>query len=153
MLKLTEGYRDRPIRFLGFWDFPGWRMKTYGIAYNRSAPCPGLIATAKEITQERLAQTATEQSYGVGFVGIHQGKTVNFIFIDWWADENELHHHVYVSPEEHPDILEYKTSTGLIACVWDLQLICFEKEAWIEDVLKKPDHPDLQGYLAKQLNC
>ena len=36
---------------------------------------------------------------------------------------------------------------------WDLQLICFEKEAWIEEVLKKPDHPDLQGYLAKQFNC
>lgn len=88
----------------------------------------------------------------MGFLGIHDGKTANFVFVDWWASENELHHHVYASPLNQPDKLEYITPTGLIACVWDLRVMEFEGQAWLETVLKNPKGPDFEDYLERRLN-
>ncbi len=34
-----------------------------------------------------------------------------------------------------------------VACVWDLAVMAFEREAWIEFVLK-PAEPDIDAYLA-----
>lgn len=101
MFKLIEPYKPRPIRFMELWEETGWRMKVYGIAYNRDLPRRELIATAKSIAGERLPQPAiTANRYGVGFIGIHDGRGANFVFVDRWADENELHHYVYISPAE-----------------------------------------------------
>lgn len=153
MLVLQEPYKPRHIRFLELWEVAGWRLKVYGIAYQGQHPRPELIAAAKEVARQRLAQCTADQShYGVGFVGIHDGKTANFVFVDWWADENELHHHVYVSPLDRPDKLEYMTPTGLIACVWDLRVMSFERQAWLDTVLSNPHGPDLDAYLERQLN-
>jgi hypothetical protein len=99
MLKLTEPYAPRPIRFLGLWENAGWRMKVYGIAYRRSLPRADLIEAAQTIALGCLPQPAiTDQRYGVGFIGIHDGRGASFVFIDWFADENELHHHVFIGP-------------------------------------------------------
>jgi len=34
------------------------------------------------------------------------------------------------------------------ACVWDLRLQSFEREEWINHVLRKATAPDFQAYLA-----
>ncbi len=132
-------YRTRPIRFLELWQHGAWRLKVYGIAYNRSAPRPALIAAAKEVARERLAGISqSAPHYSVGFLGVHDGRTSNFVFVDWWASENELHHHVYVSPVDKPQQLTYETPSGLTACVWDLRVMAFERQAWLDTVLKNP---------------
>ena len=125
----------------------------YGITYTENPLDQTLVDAARQVTSERLKESASRTNhYGVGFVGIHEGKTGNFVFVDWWADENELHHHVYVSPSANPSKLEYKTPTGLAACAWDLFLISHERDAWVNYVLKQSESPDLEGYLGAQLN-
>lgn len=44
------------------------------------------------------------------------------------------------------------TATGVIACVWDLRVICFERGAWVEQVLANPTGPDVERYLACRLS-
>ncbi|RIK29394.1 MAG: hypothetical protein DCC55_38030 [Chloroflexi bacterium] len=63
-----------------------------------------------------------------------------------------MHHHVYVSSKDQLDQFSYMTPTGLAACVWDLRVLCFERQAWIETMLANPQGPDLDAYLARQLN-
>ncbi|MDA0285592.1 MAG: isochorismatase [Planctomycetota bacterium] len=146
-------YQKRPIRFLELWQRGGWRVKVYGITSGRTAPRDELIEAAKAVTSERLANvSASMQHYSVGFLGVHDGQTSNFVFVDWWADENELHHHVYTSRCEDPTRLTYATPTGVIACVWDLRLMAFERQAWLDTVLKRSGGADLDAYLAQQLN-
>ncbi len=153
MLELCEPYEARPIRFLEDWHESGWRLKVYGIAYRRPAPRRELVAAAKRIAVERLPQPAqAEGRYGVGFLGVHDGRGANFIFVDWWADENELHHHVYASPSDQPTALRYLTPTGVIVCVWDLRVLGFERQAWMDNVLTNADGPDLDGYMMCRLN-
>lgn len=153
MFQLQEPYAARPIRCLELWQEGEWRLKVYGIAYRQPAIRPELVEIGKELARNRLAESATgKPHYGVGFLGIHDGRGAVFIFIDFWADENELHHHVYVSSKDRFDQFSYMTPTGLAACVWDLRVLCFERQAWIETMLANPQGPDLNAYLARQLN-
>ena len=114
-------YEKRPVRYLGLLRVGEWRLKEYGISHAGERPESELVAAAQNVAAQRLSANANPTNhYGVGFLGIHEGKTGNFVFVDWWADENELHHHLFVSPSDRPADLEYKTPTGLSACVWDL---------------------------------
>jgi GNAT superfamily N-acetyltransferase len=151
-MKVTP-YKARAIRFLELWHVGDWRMKVYGIAYEGERPRAELVEAAKDVATERLRSVpASMRHYSVGFVGVHDGRTSNFVFVDWWADENELHHHVYVSPAEEPTRLSYITPTGLTACVWDLRVMGFERQAWLETVLKNSSGADVEAYLERRLN-
>ncbi len=151
-MRLQEPHRTRPIRFIELWQEATWKLKVYGISYQRPLPRPELIEAAKRIARPHLLPVNGHKHYGVGFLGVHDGRGANFVFVDYWADENELHHHVYVSPSDKPELFEYVTPTGLIACVWDLRVMWFEREAWVETVLANPSGPDLERYLSCQLN-
>src|SRR5258708_38590867 len=102
MLTLKENYRQRSIRFLDLWEPDGWQLKVYGIAYTSEYPSLSLVEAAKKVVRSQLPPT-DQHNYGVGFLGVHEGRGTNFVFVDWWADENELHHHVYVSSQEQPE--------------------------------------------------
>lgn len=153
-MKLSETYRPRAIRYLDEWRIGPLRMKVYGIAYRGDRPSEALQEAARGIAGQRIGESlAATAHYGVGFVGIHEGRDGNFVFVDWWADENELHHHVYVSTLERPRELQYKTPSGLAACAWDLRLLCHERDAWVDCVLKRFDDPDIEAYLARRLEA
>jgi hypothetical protein len=153
LIKLKEPYQPRPIRFLELWQVADWRLKVYGIAYQRPLPRPELVAAAKKAAHAQLSQVCNDyEHYGVGFLGVHDGRESNFVFVNFWADENELHHHIYVSPQAKPARLVEVTASGLLACVWDLRVICFERQSWIDSMLRNPDGPNLEQYLACRLN-
>ncbi len=150
---MFEPYHPRPIRFLGLMHLQAWRVKVYGIRYPEGLPDSELVSAARNVARARLTEDASQTAhYGVGFIGIHQGKTSNFVFVDWWADENELHHHVYVSPLESPEALVDITPNGPVACVWDLRLVGHERDAWVEHVLARGESPDFEAYLADTFN-
>lgn len=154
MLHLSEPYAPRPVRFLELWEDDGWRLKVYGLAYQRPAIRPELVPLAKDLAQARLRTSAADTAhYRVGFLGIHDGRGAVFVFVDFWADENELHHHVYVAPSREPVRFEYRTPSGLAACVWDLKVLAFEREAWVAAVLANPAGPDVERYLAARLEA
>ncbi len=151
MITLSEPYNSRPIRCLEIWKHAGWRLKVYSIAYGRDLARPEAVAAAKRIAVDRLPVPAVSgNQYGVGFLGVHDGRGVVFVFVDWWANENELYHHVYQG--QTPDSLAYTMPAGTIACVWDLRVLAFERQAWIDTVLANPAGPDLDAYLACALN-
>jgi hypothetical protein len=154
MIRLREPYRPRPVRCLEVWEHGGWRLKVYGIAYGRPAPRPALVGAAKEIAARVLPRPAvTEGRYGAGFLGVHDGRGAAFVFVCWWSDENELHHVVHAGPADDPRRLAEQPSGGTKACVWDLAVIGFERQAWVETVLKNPAGPDLDAYLARRLDA
>lgn len=150
LLNITHEFKPRPARFLGIEEFGDWRMKLYGLTAEHKRLLPDLVAEAKKLVQKTLPKTLTNE-YGVGFVGIHCGRDSNFVFIDWWANENELHHHVFISTVEQPLDLR-RAPEGVSACVWDLQVIWFERNMWVEKVLNNPRGPDLEAYLKKVLD-
>lgn len=148
---LREAHVPRPIRFRELWESKGWRLKVYGISYRRPAPRPDLIEAAKRVATGLLAHPAVAAGrYGVGFVGAHDARGGCYVFVDWWAGENELHHHPFLGPS--PAELHRARLDESIACVWDLAVIDFERRAWLEAVLKNPEGPDLDAYLNARMS-
>lgn len=150
---LRDAYRLRHVRFLELWEAVGWRLKVYGISLSRLTPSDALVRAAKSMARGHLPVPAvTDHRYGVGFLGVHEGDGSNLVFLDWWADVNELRHHVFVSYPAAPEALVDATPTGLAGCVWDLRLLGFERDAWVDTVLNASGDPDLERYLAQRFD-
>jgi len=148
VIELAEPHAPRTVAPLGLWHVRGWRIKRYSIAYQRARARRELVTAAEAAAASILPDPAvTRTRYGVGFLGVHDGRTGNFVFVDWWAQENELHHHVLFSPADTPAELRRQSGLDPIACVWDLAVVGHERAAWVRHVLAAPS-PDVDAYLA-----
>ena len=146
-----QPYKPRSFRFIELLSIGDWRLKLYGIAWNAELPRPELLEAAKKIATERLKKEQVS-NYRVGFIGAHDGQNACFVFVDFWGNENELFHRVFLSRLSDPQSLTAANSSDSSVCVWDLHLQSFEREAWIKHVLRKPNAPDFEGYLAERFN-
>jgi hypothetical protein len=153
VIKLAEPYGPRSVRSLDLLTVDGWRLKLYGITYRGERPVQGLVDAAVAAAQKRLPRPAvTTDRYGVGFVGAHDGRGANFVFVDWWANEDELHHHTWLSSKDEPGTLRATGPDDFTACSWDLAVIGHERAAWVHHVLARAQGPDLDAYLADRLH-
>jgi hypothetical protein len=143
-------YEPRSFRFIEILSIHGWRMKLYGIAWQQELPRPELLEAAKRVAADILGNE-TANNYKVGFIGAHDGQNACFVFVDFWGNENELFHRVYLSRLNEPQSLTAAKSLDSSVCVWDLHLQNFEREGWIKHILRKPTAPDFDAYLAERL--
>lgn len=146
-----QPYEKRSFRFIELLSIHDWRMKLYGIAWRGELPRPELVEAAKRIAADVLARE-TANNYKVGFIGAHEGKNASFVFVDFWGNENELFHRVYLTRSNDPQALTAAQTSDSSVCVWDLRLQDFEREAWIKHILRKANTPDFEGYLTERLN-
>jgi hypothetical protein len=151
MFTVSERYAQRPVRFLELMERDGWRLKLYSIRYgeaalDRAAYEEGLRLALPALP--RPAQTASRP--GVGFVILHQGRGWHYLVLSWWDNENEYFNRVFVRPLAASEPWREATS-GETACVWDLEVIWFERQAYVETVLGAPGAPELSAYLARRL--
>lgn len=150
--KLTGPYQPRSIRCQGVIAVDGWSLKLYGIAFSGELPRPSLTDSIRQKAEQVLPQPpVTDSRYGVGFVCAHQGRTCDVAFVDWWEREDELHHHMFIAAPGGP--LRRATADDLTACTWDLAVMGFERNAWLETVLKNHGTPRFDEYLELQLNA
>ncbi len=143
-----DRYIARPIDFIDQVNSEGWRIKVYGISA-KSLPLPeGIVSEVLKNVLSHLPKPAvTEQRYGVGFLIIHQGTLRTWILLDWWENEDIMHHKLFSSPLDKPSAITAEADKSLIACVHELRVITFESEAWIKTVLGCDDHSDVDNYL------
>lgn len=141
-------YVARPIRFLELWQPPGWQIKLYGIAYGRPVPPTEFVEAVKQLA---LRVLPTEHGYGIAFAGAHVARSGCYAFVDWWGNENELFHRGFLGPSH--DTLAPAGGDDSMACVWDLAVIDFERRAWHELVVRRPEAPVVDGYLARRLEA
>jgi hypothetical protein len=152
-ISLAEPYAARSIRSLDLLTFDAWRLKVYGITYRSERPVEALVDAAVTAARQCLPRPAiAADRYGVGFVCAHDGRGANFVFVDWWSNEDELHHRAWLSSKDEPGRLRPTGLEDFTACTWDLAVIGHERSAWVRHVLARPQGPDLDAYLADRLN-
>ena len=127
-------------------DRSGWRIKVYTISVT-SLPLPSkLVSVGVDKVLPHLPQIAqTEQRYGVGFLIIHHGTNRNWFLLDWWEQEDILHHKLFSSPLDNPGSISLEPNKSLIACVHELRVVNFESEAWIQTALCENCQPSFEG--------
>ena len=147
-----DPYVVRPVEFIDQVESEGWRLKVYAISAT-SLPLPNEIVSAGlEDVLSHLPQPAvTKNRYGVGFLVIHQGAMRNWYLLDWWEQEDIIHHKLFSSPLDNPRAISAEPDKSLVACVHELRVINFESEAWIKTVLCETDKSSFEDYLQLHL--
>jgi hypothetical protein len=142
-------YKQRRVQSLPLFQFAGWRMKVYGINVEGRNLDGSLIQAAQSAAQSLLPQPAVSvpDRYGLGFMIVHAANDVDFVVVCWWGAQNELLLRVLTAPAAQPHRLsEHSNMDGPIGCVWDLGVICADRDAWTKYVMGT-DGPDIEGYL------
>jgi hypothetical protein len=94
----------RPIRPWACWKPAAGAIKTYGIAHGRALPRPEMTTAAHALAAAAISplRPVAPGRYGVGYLGIHDGRGAAWVFADWWENENELRHRVFIAPAGRP---------------------------------------------------
>ena len=145
-----RGYARRSLSFLGLERWKDWRIKLYGLSAAGPSPSETLVRSALERSLPHLPQPACEGArLGLGYLLVHEGKDACWVRLEWWYDESIVQHLLFRAPLDAPAELELMPAGTNLACVWELKLVQFECDAWIEHVLSRLPHPDLAGYLSR----
>ena len=143
-------YRPRPIAFHGIRGHGGWRLKQYSIIYGGPALDGAGFEPGMEMALRALPSPArTQERPGVGFTIAHQGRNADYVVLGWWDRENELPVRVCVREAGG----EWRPARGSESiCVWDLQVLWFEREAYVATVLNPACADAADTYLARRLS-
>jgi hypothetical protein len=152
VLRLCAPYIPREIRCLELWQHEEWTFKLYNIRHaKRETPSESALKHVKSTVRTRLHEVEDRfPHYGLGFIIFHQGEDGNYILMNAWTDECILVQHLYVAPLHAPGHYEYHTPTGMMACVWELEVHCFERDAWVSTMMGNTP-PDASAYLESRL--
>ena len=151
-------YSPRPIRFHGLVTFEGWVLKRYTIALPGADSNPTSddwteFARGRQLAFEELpAPARTDVRPGVGFVIEHRGAGADYVVLGWWDRENELPTRIKVR-DQRPGSQWRVAGPSESFCVWDLQVIAFERDAYVTTMLaRSADETSRDRYLADSLS-
>src|SRR5689334_5363623 len=134
----TVGGMPHSPRHISFLGREG-STKHYGIATRGVSPDPVFAAAVRALAEPDVP----------GFTIAHEAQSAGLGLVYWWANENEIHARFYSSPLDDPGALTPYTGAGM-ACVWELEVIDFERRAWLSDVLVDED---VDAYLSRALEA
>ncbi len=151
---IKKGFRTRPIRFIEIHSHDGWKIKIYSISVHNEYVKPGVIGLAKSYLSRWLLNIKNYplNTYRIATLILHEGNGVSFAVISWWIDENMLQTHVYrLKDPGRPAFTRY-SHKGIFSCVWELEVLWFERNCWVQHVLANAPKPDYKSYLQQHLN-
>jgi hypothetical protein len=144
-----EPYAPRQIHSLELVQAGSWDLKQYAVVYGAAvfdlARFHGGLALA---LQSLPTPAQTDERPGVGFVIYHQGKVMDYVVLAWWDRENELPLRVFVNERNASAWRAAQGSESI--CVWDLEIIWAERNAYSETILRARPALPRQAYLQRQ---
>jgi hypothetical protein len=142
-------FEPRPVRFHGLREHAGWRLKLYSIAAGGAAIDWAAYQEGLAMAYASLPSPAvTPARPGVGFVIAHRGGSAWYIVLAWWDQENELPMRVFVCALGAEGVWRMAHASESI-CVWDLEVIWFEREAYVATVLASEGGGGVETYLSR----
>lgn len=144
--RVHHRYAARTVAYDGLDENSDWKLKRYSLSWDGSAMDDAGFAAGEAMALDALPSPAVDESRpGTGIVIRHQGRGENYVILAWWDRENELPIRVFVDngegwrpANEHESI-----------CVWDLQILAAERDAYVRHILAWPEKPDVRRYLAE----
>ena len=151
----ATAYHTRPVRFLHLWCGRGWRMKLYAISAPGQQLREELVSVVQATADKLLPAVEAPRHHGVGWLIAHQGADGEYGFVDWWFGNDMVQHHPHGRPSGSHGPLEVNWVAGGGFCVWELAPCWFEREAWVDLVLRQggPTPDNLNAYLGRTMNA
>lgn len=150
-----EKFKKRAVKYLEIIEFDDWKFKLYSIKYNELRVTPEIENVIKAILPDWIkekSQINDFPNYKIGTVIIHEAKDSILVVVNWWIYENVIQGHVYTSEYENPSKFLDISSKGLQFCVWEMNILWHETNAWVKHILMKNEKPDFEAYLMEHIN-
>ncbi len=146
-----QQYEPRPIHPDGLLETNGWRLKCYAVTVPDAEVDPSAFTTGVELAINSLPQPARATGRpALGILIAHEGRGARYVVLAWWDRENELPVRVFVAPADEGGAWR-PARDGESFCVWDLQVLWFEREAYVETMLDPEVEEPEAEYLAEWL--
>ncbi len=144
-----ETYQARKIAFREILSVDDWQVKSYTITKKTSF---GAETTYQAALQQLPGWLKMENSFNAqhqkhAFLITHEGTEGVFVLVNWWVGGNMLNSLIWMASRDHPEAFEQISGDGLMACVWELEVMNHERLAWLHHVLKQPHEPLFENYL------
>lgn len=145
-------YSPRLVKAFPPLDVCGRTLKTYGIfaepERRSTLPEPDWLRGHAESV---LREPPQQGDHPVGFLMLHYGMDGDYLLVSQWYDANMLKHWVRGPETDAEGATRYVplAQRDLVACVWELEVVKFERDAWVNTVLARGrlDQPALDAYV------
>lgn len=137
-------FAPRAATFHGIVEHAGHRLKGYSVRYGERPVDWEEHHEGIELALAALPESKPmEGRPGLGFLIVHRGRAAEYVVLAWWDRQNELPVKVFVRNEGpwRP------AREGESFCVWDLEIVARERDAYVETVLSDGD---VGAYLARR---
>ena len=143
-------YAPRRIRSHGIREVAGWRLKLYSVVLDGAAPDWGVFEPSIVSVEAALPSPAVVAGRpGLGFLIAHTGRGMWYTVLCWWDRENELPIRVWVAEQDGGPPRWRPAQGSESVCVWDLDVIWHERQAWVRTLLAEHPARDAdQAYLS-----
>ncbi len=145
-----ERYRPRALKFQEILKTGDWKIKVYTISNRPAFESQDILQNAVQAVPDWLSKYKYHDLpvYDLGWLTVHEGREGVWVLLSWWTGgemlETVLHFVDYKQPNQFQSSPYSKND---IICVWELEVVIHERQAWIDHVLNSPDTPDFAGYL------
>jgi hypothetical protein len=148
-------YQQRKIAFLELHSIDDWTFKIYSICKEESAFDSSIFENVKGQISNWIELNFNVElpTQKIGFVIIHQAREGVFVILNWWVDQVMLQSHVYFSDFQEPYLFKPYKYSNVIACIWELEIMNYEKNAWVESVLKQVGENSISCYLNQKMTA
>lgn len=147
-------YKPRRVEFNRMVTVDGWNVKVYQITYRLQFESEEVLNKAILNLPEWLEKSKTlgRETYRTAFLIVHEGRDGVWTLLNWWTGGEMLHSITFYTDYSKPKDFQMLPKEGFMACVWEMAVTSFEREMWIEHILKKAANPDFTAYFEAHLN-
>lgn len=148
-----ETYKDRRIEFkkpIAVWD---WKVKIYTITNKQIFEAQNTLEEVLLQLPNWLNEAAKSilPTYNQAFLIVHEAREGTWILLNWWTGGEMIETKVFFAEVETPKAIKPSPHKNSLLCVWELQVLSHEREAWIRHVLSNAEIPAYEHYLTDYL--
>lgn len=143
-----KSYQARKITFEGLQEVDGWQVKVYTISQQASFQAVESLH-AVQAHLSRLLTTVRQSPLPLhrhAFIIVHEAREGIWVLLNWWTGGEMLETMTRFINTSSPTELLPSPHTGPLICVWELEVVLHERQAWISHVLSKATDPDFRLY-------
>jgi hypothetical protein len=146
-------YKPRNTNCRDLLSINNWTVKVYTITnrkhFESSITLRAAIANLPEWLDKSKALDF--ETHGTAFLIVHEGTDGVWTLVNWWVDGEILQSLTFHTDFRQPTKFHPFRGEGFVACVWEMDVIVFERAMWIEHILMKAREPDFKAYFEKTL--
>jgi len=153
MTTMFELYKPRKIDFFNLIKIGDWKIKVYTITNREKFKSNKVLRKCiSELPNWlKIADESKLPVYNAAFLIVHEAREGIWILLNWWTGGEMIQTVVYFADFNSPDLIVASPYNNSLVCIWELEVITFERIAWINNILLEAKKPKFEDYLNTNL--